>query len=210
MKQCAHNVAPQTIAAIIHVESGGNQYALGVNGPIKNRCRPQSAQEAAFLARYYISKGFSVDLGLMQINSNNLRKLGYSIDEILDPRINITAGASILSKSYAGAAKRFGPGQVALRAALSAYNTGNYEQGFKNGYVAKYYGGNAISYGTKCASRMPLSASMLVSAKKPAPAARAEYINPYTADLTVYNRDESVQATTAGGISQPEPHEQSY
>jgi type IV secretion system protein VirB1 len=199
MTHCAHNVAPQTIAAIIHVESGGNQYALGINGPIKNRCHPQSAQEAAFLARYYISKGFSVDLGLMQINSKNLRRLGYSIDEILEPRTNITAGAYILSKNYAGAAKRFGPGQVALSAALSAYNTGNYEQGFKNGYVAKYYGGNGINY----AARTPHLATMLVSAKKPAPS-KAEFINPYTADLTIYKRAESPQTTTARSSSQLE------
>jgi type IV secretion system protein VirB1 len=139
LQQCAPNVAPQTLAAIIQVESGGNPLALGVNGPGRQRPRPASVQQAAWVARYFIRQGYSVDLGLMQINSRNLPGLGYSIEQILDPCTNIHAGARILSRGYAGAARRYGPGQNALKAALSAYNTGNYEQGFRNGYVAKYY-----------------------------------------------------------------------
>lgn len=144
MHQCAPHVAPETIAAIIRVESGGNAFALGVNGPVKNRPRPQNSQQAASLARYFMNLGYSVDLGLMQINSNNLPGLGYTVEEILDPCNNLRAGSQILSRGYAGAVKRFGPGQDALRAALSAYNTGNYERGFKNGYVAKYYPGKGV------------------------------------------------------------------
>jgi type IV secretion system protein VirB1 len=144
MQQCAPNVAPQTIAAIIQVESGGNAFALGVNGPVRNRPHPQSFQESAVLARYYISLGYSVDLGLMQINSSNLRGLEYSIEQILEPCNNLRAGSHILSRGYAGAIKRYGQGQDALRAALSAYNTGNYERGFRNGYVAKYYRNNGV------------------------------------------------------------------
>lgn len=144
MHQCAPNVAPETIAAIIRVESGGNAFALGVNGPVRNRPRPQNVQQTASLAHYYMNLGYSVDLGLMQINSNNLPGLGYTVEEILDPCNNLRAGSRILSRGYAGAMKRYGPGQDALRAALSAYNTGNYERGFKNGYVAKYYPGKGV------------------------------------------------------------------
>ena len=76
IQEYAPNVAPQTIAAIVKVESGGNQYAVGVNGPVKKRTLPKSISEAVAEARYWISKGYSVDLGLMQINSRNLRGLG--------------------------------------------------------------------------------------------------------------------------------------
>lgn len=193
MHACAPNVSPQTIAAIIQVESGGNQFALGVNGPIQKRPRPKNAAEAARLARFYIEKGYSVDLGLMQINSRNLRGLGYTVEEILEPCNNLKAGSRILSRGYAGAVKRYGEGQEALRAALSAYNTGNYEHGFKNGYVAKYYRGKGISV-TIQASTPKLPAQTL-AAVKPAPAKPGlpvdplkEPINPYTADTTVYKR----------------------
>ncbi len=156
MQTCAPNVAPQTIAAIIQVESGGNTFALGVNGPIRNRSRPRNAAEAALLARHYIAQGYSVDLGLMQINSTNLRGLGYTVEQILDPCNNLRAGSRILSRGYAGATKRYGQGQDALRAALSAYNTGNYERGFKNGYVAKYYRGKGVQVMVHSVSPQPL------------------------------------------------------
>ncbi len=144
LMQCAPNVAPQTIAAIIHVESGGNPQAIGINGLRGPRPHPKTPTEAARLARYYIARGYSVDLGLMQINSRNLPGLGETIESILEPCHNIRAGSHILSRGYAGATRRFGPGQDALKAALSAYNTGNYELGFRNGYVAKYYSGNGL------------------------------------------------------------------
>ena len=180
MHQCAPNVAPETIAAIIRVESGGNAFALGVNGPIKRLARPRNAQEAARQARYYMSLGYSVDLGLMQINSNNLPGLGYSVEAILDPCNNLRAGSRILSRGYAGAMKRFGPGQDALRAALSAYNTGNYERGFQNGYVAKYYPSQGIRVVVSTA--LPSKGSNTSTMANPLPAQ-----DIYRADSTVYS-----------------------
>lgn len=197
MHQCAPNVAPQTIAAIIRVESGGNQFALGINGPVKNRPRPKSAAEAAKLAHYYISLGYSVDLGLMQINSNNLKGLGYSVEQILEPCNNLKAGSRILFRGYAGATKRYGPGQDALRAALSAYNTGNYERGFKNGYVAKYYG----KQGVKVTVRARPPAKIIATAAKPkldSPSLPVDPLegpssNPFTAETTVYKRKQPLE-----------------
>lgn len=186
MHQCAPNVDPETIAAIIQVESGGNPFALGINGPAKNKPRPQTAQQAASLAYFYINLGYSVDLGLMQINSNNLPGLGYSVEAILDPCNNLRVGSRILSRGYTGALKQFGPGQNALRAALSAYNTGNYEMGFKNSYVAKYYPGNGL--------RIMVSAALPSQfTLKTAP--RAAKLDIYYANSTVYSLlDEEKQA----------------
>ena len=52
---------------------------------------------------------------------------------------NIRAGASILTADYLAAVQTWPDPQTALRAALSAYNTGSFSKGFFNGYVAKYY-----------------------------------------------------------------------
>ena len=136
--QCAPQVAPSTLMAIIQVESGGNPWAIGVNGPVQLPFKPQSKEQAANMATRVIRMGYSVDLGLMQINSRNLKGLGLTIEQVLDPCTNLKAGATILTRGYLGAAKTRGPGQAALKAALSAYNTGNYTQGFHNGYVRKY------------------------------------------------------------------------
>jgi type IV secretion system protein VirB1 len=190
MQQYAPNVAPQTIAAIIRVESGGNQYAIGINGPLKIRICPKSVKEAASEARHFISKGYSVDLGLMQINNRNLHGLGLTIEQAFDPRANIRAGATILARGYRGAIKRFGPGQDALRAALSAYNTGNYERGFKNGYVAKYYRGCGASGIGSLALNAPRTRRNFYGSADARVFAKQVSANPYSAELAVYGRAE--------------------
>lgn len=173
MHQCAPNVSPVTLAAIIQVESGGNSYALGINGWHGKRPHPKNASQAAAFARFFISAGYSVDLGLMQINSRNLKGLGLTINQVLDPCNNMAAGSRILSRGYAGATKKFGEGQDALKAALSAYNTGNYERGFKNGYVAKYYSGKNYTLIAHSPTHKPLK-------------------RPDFTDTTIYKRPEPV------------------
>ena len=96
-------------------------------------------------AKSAISAGHTVDLGYMQVNSANLKWLGYSVEDMFDPCKNITAGARILSDFYAAALAKYGNEQTALRAALSAYNTGSFTRGFGNGYVTKYTGQSLTS-----------------------------------------------------------------
>jgi type IV secretion system protein VirB1 len=166
---CAPSVAPITIREIIRVESAGNPLAITVNGGSLPRAAVD-AVDAAKLAQAAIDAGRSVDLGLMQVNSRNLPELGYTVEQMFDPCTNIQAGAAILTASYTKAAQRLGDGQVSLRAALSAYNTGNFEGGFRNGYVAKYYGPQVIR-------------ASLSTGRRQAPAP----LNPYTADTTIYS-----------------------
>ena len=78
---CAPDVAPNTIAQIIRVESRGDPLAINVNG-LGKKVRAESQAEAARLTRYYINAGYSVDVGLMQVNSSNFAGLGYSHDRI--------------------------------------------------------------------------------------------------------------------------------
>jgi type IV secretion system protein VirB1 len=190
INQCAPTVAPETMIAIIEVESGGNAYALGINGFVRNPPHPKTANEAVRWARYYINLGYSVDLGLMQINSRNLKGLGYQLEQIFEPCTNLKAGSSILSKGYLGAAKRYGHGQAALKAALSAYNTGNYEHGFHNGYVAKYYPGNRLQVTVRAKAPAALLAkgkrSLNQSDRVQVPVALPVIVSPYTADTTIY------------------------
>lgn len=141
---CAPNVAPSTIERIIQVESSGNPLAINVNGAKLHRA-PSDAADAAKLARDYIERGYSVDMGLMQVNSRNLDRLGYSVEEMFEPCTNIAAGAQVLTRFYSNARGKYADEQSALRAALSAYNTGSFSRGFANGYVARYFaGGEAI------------------------------------------------------------------
>ncbi len=170
---CAANVAPITLQAVIEVESGGNPLALHVNG-IEAQPVASDVAQAVQLAESYIAHGYSVDLGLMQVNSRNLRALGVGVFQAFNPCTNISAGATILSADYANASRLRGPGQAALRAALSAYNTGDFYRGFENGYVARYYGEWAF-------------VSRAVGARAQRPAATA-IPNSFKAATSIYSR----------------------
>jgi type IV secretion system protein VirB1 len=178
---CAVNVAPATLEAVIRVESGGDPLALNVNRLAGPQPYPATLPDAVRLAERYIHQGYSVDLGLMQVNSRNLAALGYSIAQVLDPCINIQGGARILTADYAEAARSRGEGQAALQAALSAYNTGSFYQGFENGYVAKYYGPNGVPALVGGVGRT-IGAVAASNHATPPP-------NPYTADTQIYVRE---------------------
>ena len=136
-QQCAPNVAPSTLQAIIRTESGFNPLALHVNGPVRLQRPPKSAAEAAAWSSWLIGRGYSVDMGLMQINSRNLTRLNLTSAEAFEPCQNVRAGAAILTAEYGQAAQTHGIGTQALLHAISAYNTGNFEGGFHNGYVLR-------------------------------------------------------------------------
>ena len=123
--------------AIVKVESGGNPLAINVNGLRRLARQPRSKKEALAWSEWLIDRGYSIDMGLTQVNSANLGRLRANIQAMFDPCANLAAGASILTSEYANASRLMGSGQDALRAALSAYNTGNHRAGIANGYVAR-------------------------------------------------------------------------
>jgi type IV secretion system protein VirB1 len=171
---CAINVAPITLEKIIHAESGGNPLALHVNKLAIQPPPASTVQEAAAVVRHFVALGYSVDIGEMQINNRNLQELGYTIEDALEPCHNLSGGAAILTADYAKAAGRWGEGQPALLAAISAYNTGSFEAGFRNGYVSRVVG-------------IPALPDLVVPARtEPAPAPP----NPYTASTVVYSGED--------------------
>ena len=151
--QCAPNVAPQTVAAIVMTESRGEVFALNVNGASQPRM-PTNAGDAAATARRFIAAGYSVDLGLGQINSRNMRKLRLTWDTVFDPCTNIAALGRILTENYQAVLADREP-QTALRIALSLYNTGSRSRGFSNGYVERVVGNAGVS--DRTAAGPPLS-----------------------------------------------------
>jgi type IV secretion system protein VirB1 len=167
MAACAPNVAPATLERIIAVESAGQPLALNANVKwvnvkdkdgnavmvvtadgktmperkkvtFKSPIEIKTVQDAVTVAYMAIEAGHSVDLSYMQVNSKNLNALGYSVEDMFDPCKNLAAGARVLTAFYAAALPKYKTEQTALKAALSAYNTGDFEKGFTNGYLARY------------------------------------------------------------------------
>jgi type IV secretion system protein VirB1 len=140
------SAAPDALQAddmrsIIAVESGGNEFAINVNQPRGlppvGPQHPTSAAEAAQIAHRYIAEGYSVDIGIAQVNSRNLGVLGLTVEQALDPCANVAGGYAILNKYYLAALSQFHDKGIAKAAAVSAYNTGDFGRGFSNGYVAR-------------------------------------------------------------------------
>lgn len=176
---CAPTVAHQTTAQIMQIESAANPIALNVNGTRITR-KPRDADDAAAMARRYIAQGYTVDLGLMQINSVNLLRLGYTVEDMFEPCKNIAAGGRIITDFYRRAKTVHGDDQHALLAALSAYNTGNFQSGFSNGYVAKYIGKTPVELPTSA----PSSNSTISSSSK----VEETPLNPFTASTVIFIR----------------------
>ena len=136
VKECAPNVAPETMLAIIKTESNNNFLVINDN-TAKTTYKPKSKEEAVTLSYVLIKKGHNLDFGLTQINLVNAKKFKLTLNKLFDPCENIKNGAKIITNAYLSASKTTDNEQFALLKAFSTYNTGNPHKGFKNGYVNK-------------------------------------------------------------------------
>jgi type IV secretion system protein VirB1 len=134
--RCAPSVGPVTMSAVVVYESGGQPNAVGDNTE-RHSYEPATRSAAIDLATRLLRLGHNIDAGYAQLNSSNFRTYGLSVASAFDPCTNIAVGAHILTRDYAAAERTYGPGQVALVHALSAYNTGGYWSGL--GYARNVY-----------------------------------------------------------------------
>jgi type IV secretion system protein VirB1 len=147
--RCAPTVHPETMAAVVSAESRGHQFAIADAGPVSmpwaqrkalvRSLYPGSLEEAVATAQSLVASGHTVSLGIAQVNDRNLARMGVSIREVFDPCTNVSVGGRILTDFYEKAVAKFGAGPTALHAALSAYNSGDWARGAKDGYVERVY-----------------------------------------------------------------------
>jgi type IV secretion system protein VirB1 len=116
--QCSPGLDPKLLTGIAQQESGYDPLALHINKMPAGwlQPHPQSIADAAQIAVRFISAGYSVDLGLTQVNSNNLGLLGLGLAQAFDPCRNIAAAGKLI-------------------ALMSRYNTGDPAAGVRNGYA---------------------------------------------------------------------------
>ena len=134
-QQCAPTVAPQTLAAVVTVESSGNPYAIGV---VKGRLarQPRSLEEALVTAYELHRRGFNFSLGLAQVNRFNLAAYGLTYATVFEPCRNLWAGSKILEDCYTRARPRHAN---PLLAAFSCYYSGNFATGFRPDHSGRPY-----------------------------------------------------------------------
>ena len=140
IEQCKNPTVPTAIVRmIVQEESSKNPYAVNVNKDGKSFISfiPKTKDEAITIAQSCINAGFSVDVGYMQLNSDNFKQLNTTLENALEPCKNIYLSSTIFYNFYKDTSKK-DSSITRVQKSLSAYNTGSYELGFKNGYVAKY------------------------------------------------------------------------
>jgi len=129
-QQCAPTVAPQTMAAIVNVESSYNPYAIGV---VKGRLQrqPKNIQEAVATAKALAAAGWNFSIGIAQVNRYNLPKYNLTYEQGFEPCSNLWAGSKILEGCFIRADNNQRTQQEALKAAISCYYSNNFTRGFK-------------------------------------------------------------------------------
>ena len=135
---CAPQVNADTARALVSVESAFNPWAIGVVGGALVR-QPRHRAEALATARALRDAGWNFSVGLGQINVGNFDRLGLTLETAFEPCANLAAMQTVLAECFdraSGSASKE-VDQVALRQALSCYYSGNFDTGFRHGYVRK-------------------------------------------------------------------------
>lgn len=153
-QQCAPQVSPATMAAIVRTESSFNPYAIGVVHARLLR-QPASLEEATATVRALEAGGWDYSVGLAQVNRANWSRYGMSVQNAFDPCLNLAAGAAILQDCYAQARKSRSEVQGALRASLSCYASGDFATGYRTGYVQRVVQNVADSVSAHPVSSVP-------------------------------------------------------
>lgn len=122
LQQCAPEVAPVTMAAIVQTESSGWPWTINVNGMPGGSMRFNDQQAAVAAATRYIRMGYRVDMGIAQVDSENLSWLGLSVQQAFNPCGNLRAAQRILVGAYHQAGAN---GTQSLDGAFQVYNSGN-------------------------------------------------------------------------------------
>lgn len=134
LQQCAPNIDPVVAHAIVRTESTFQPFAIGVNKGTRIK-QPSNYSQAVATAKDLLKAGGNIDLGLAQINSNNLNWLKLSVEDAFNPCANLRAMQTVYNSCYQRAGSN-GLGNRMQRA-FSCYNTGSMKRGFNNGYVTK-------------------------------------------------------------------------
>ena len=188
-------VPAEVMQHVVRVESSHNPFAIGVVGGRLVR-QPQNISEAVATARMLEQKGYNFSLGLGQVNRYNLVKYGLdSYEKAFKTCPNLQAASRILAECYSRSGGNWGK-------SFSCYYSGNFETGFKHGYVQKVYA--SINQG-RVQADIPAGAIPLVSSgvrRAVADTVKASVVREL--DSVVSRRIEASNQMANGRVAQPQ------
>jgi type IV secretion system protein VirB1 len=122
--QCAPQVNPDTLAAIIRVESGGDALVLHDNSNGRTY-HPKTRAQAIQILTTLMATGARVDVGLGQVDTENFARYGLTAHNAFNVCRNIQVAGKILTVDYRLAKMTYPAGQPALYHTFELYNSGN-------------------------------------------------------------------------------------
>lgn len=132
-QQCAPEIHPTTMAALVRVESDFNPFAIGVVKGYLVR-QPKTKDEAIATAKMLEKEGYNFSMGVGQVNRFNLKKYALTYETAFNTCDNLRAASLILLDCFDRAKQKITDQQSALQAAFSCYYSGNFSTGFKEDF----------------------------------------------------------------------------
>lgn len=98
LERCAPGAPTRELGAIVRQASGFEPHVIGTGGRKAASLQPGSKAEAITLATELMIGGERVRIGLAQIDSADLKRLGVSLTDAFEPCGNLKAAARLLKE----------------------------------------------------------------------------------------------------------------
>jgi type IV secretion system protein VirB1 len=189
-------VPAEVMQHVVRVESSHNPFAIGVVGGRLVR-QPQNISEAVATAHMLEEKGYNFSLGLGQVNRYNLVKYGLdTYEKAFKTCPNLQAASRILAECYNRSGGNWGK-------SFSCYYSGNFQTGYKHGYVQKVYA--SIKQGRVQADTVAGAIPVIPSGARRIAVAGAKAARLHERDSVVSRRVQAANQLADRPVAQPQP-----
>ena len=175
--QCASQVSPVLMQALVRAESSWRPFAIGMDKAQGTVKQPATLPEAIATAKELAVAGRKFSVGLAQIHVSNVALYGMTWEQAFDACQNLAVGQKILWNFYHRASASGYSGVAAIWAALRGYNSGGVDRA-----VSDEYANRIFAYMSSAPPQVQLGTSVSVTA--PATAASVLPVAVTPADST--------------------------
>jgi type IV secretion system protein VirB1 len=139
MQQCAPQVSPVLMHALVRTESTWRPFAIGLDATQGSVKQPKTLEEAVATAKSLEATGRKFSVGLAQIHISNVARYGLTWEQAFDPCTNLSIAQKVLWSFFHNASARGYKGVSAVWAALRGYNSGAVDRGVSDDYANKIF-----------------------------------------------------------------------
>ena len=139
LDECAPQVSPVLMQALVRTESAWQPYAIGMDRSQGAVRQPTSLPEAVATAKELMATGRKFSVGLAQIHAGNVVLYGMTWEQAFDACQNLALGQKILWNFYHRASASGYSGVAAIWAALRGYNSGGVDRAISDDYANRIF-----------------------------------------------------------------------